>query len=71
MKQARTPRSSRLPVMLGLPVRFRFLTVSQDFTLRESPRPREITRAPLMCAQRHFGTDAPARHANDWAALKV
>jgi hypothetical protein len=71
MMQARTPPSLRLPVRLCLPMRFRFLTISQDFTLRKSPRPREIRHASLISAQRCFGTDAPARYASDWTALKV
>jgi hypothetical protein len=63
MMQARTSPFLRLPVMLCLPVRFRGLTTSQYLTHRDSLLTREITRAPLIFAQRCFGADVPARYA--------
>jgi hypothetical protein len=62
MMQARTPRSLRLPVMRCLTVRCRCLTKSQYLTHRKAPLPREITRSPVMAAQRCCRTDMLARY---------
>jgi hypothetical protein len=63
MMQAMTALSLRLPIIMCLPVRFRFLMKSQYFTHRKSPLTREITRDPLMSAQQCFGADMLARYA--------
>jgi hypothetical protein len=63
MMQAMTPRFLMLPVTTCLPVLYRFLTTPQNLTPGDSPLTREITRAPLMSAQKCVGADALARYA--------
>jgi hypothetical protein len=63
MMQAMTSLSLTLPVLTCLPVLFRVLTTSQNLTHGNFPLTREITRAPLMSAQKCVGADALARYA--------
>jgi hypothetical protein len=63
MMQATTVLSLKLPVMMCLPVQFHFLTTSHYCAHSKSPLIREITRAPLMSAQRYCGADVLARYA--------
>jgi hypothetical protein len=62
MMQATTALSLKLPVMMCLPVQFRFLTKSQYFTYSKLPLTREIMRAPLMSAQWYVEADVPTRY---------
>jgi len=63
MTQATTSLSLPSPVMMCLPIPFRFLTRSQLLMHDESPVTSEITLDPSVSAQRWVEADVPATAA--------
>jgi hypothetical protein len=61
--QATTSLPLPFPVMMCLPVPFRFLMRSQLLIRGESPVARGITRGPSVSAQRCVGADVLVTHA--------